>query len=218
MPDLSNRYIVARILNYPSPEPERVQFARAVRVDRDWTDVEWGGVEDAEELRPDVAAALLQDCEERENRDERSPGCVDPDEFHLLVPEDVRRLAARQDLSPELLRDETRRLAFPRDERGPELLEAAHCMLSGRLSTGDHRPLDDAEWQELFEEDDVVPPRDDEVRVWVESDEAMVALCPDGSCIVWNPAAINPRFYPSPYATVRKLAPLLRAAERRTQG
>lgn len=215
MPDSSNLYAVARILNYAAPRPELVQYARNVHVRADGrVELDWGLIADAGGLRPDEAAALLAGCEERENADERSPGCVEPDEYHLLVLEDARRLAARPDLSPELLRDETRRLAFPPDERWPELLEAAGCMLSGRLPTGDHEPMEEEEWDSLFRESGRPPAFDPGARIWVRSSDVVVARCSDGRYLCWDSRTETPRFASSPNSAFRILAPFLRAAAR----
>ena len=212
MPDL---YAVARILNYAAPNPELVQYARNVRVRMDGVELAWGLIADAGGLRPDEAAALLSQCEEREIAEERSPNCVEPDEYHLLVLEDVHRLASRPDLSPELLRDETRRLAFPRNERGPELLEAAGCMLSGRLPTGDHEPMEEEEWDSLFRESSRPPAFDSGARIWVRSTDVVVARCSDGRYLCWNSRTEAPCFVSSLYSVFRILAPFLRDAARR---
>ena len=213
MPDSSNLYAIARILNFAAPKPEAVQYARNVRVLSDGrVELEWTRAADADGLRPDEAAALLSGCEEREEKDYRSPGCVEPDEFHLLVLEDARRLASRPDLSPEILRDETRRLAFPPAERGPELLEAAGCMLSGRLPTGDHEPMEREEWDSLFRESGRPPAFDAGARIWIRSPDAVVARCSNGRYLCWDSRRGSIRFVESPYSVFRILAPLLRAA------
>ena len=212
---MPNLFAVARILNYAAPRPELVQYARNVHVRADGrVELDWGLIADAGGLRPDEAAALLSGCEERENADERSPGCVEPDEYHLLVLEDARRLAARPDLSPELLRDETRRLAFPPDERWPELLEAAGCMLSGRLPTGDHEPMEEEEWDSLFRESGRPPAFDRSACIWVRSPDVVVARCSGGRYLCWDSRTESPRFVPSLYPVFRILAPFLRAAAR----
>ena len=215
MPDTDNLFAIARIQNYPAPRPERVRYAKDAQVLPGWTvKFKWAPIAEAEGLAPDVAASLLIACEGRERDGHASTGCVEPDEFYLLALEDVRRLAARSDLSPELLRDETRRLAFPREDRIPELFQAADCILSGNLPTGDRREMEESEWDVMFQ-DAAEPPRFDPGTLFqIQSRDVVVALCPNGRYLWWDSRQTAPRFFSSPSEVFRRLARFLRAAGR----
>lgn len=227
MTDPNNLFAVARIQNYSAPEPERVQFARIVCILPDGhTDLEWCDIEDAEGLSPSDAAAVLDDCEQQEDDGFRSPRCIVPDECHLLNFEDVRRLAARRDLSPELLRDETRRLSFPRDDRGTALFAAADSILNGRPAI-DPRPLSPEEEEAVFgivvddshndEEDETDDFPEDQAarmdaRVLVDAPEALVVRLASGRYLFLDHLRALRWGSLSAYAVFRKFAPLVQAA------
>ena len=213
MPDTDNLFAIARIQNYPAPRPERVRYAKDPQILPDGTTkFKWAPIAEAEGLAPDVAASLLSVCEKKERDGYASPDCVEPNEYYLLALEDVRRLAARTDLSPELLRDETRRLAFPRGDRIPELFQAADCILTGNLPTGDPREMEESEWDVMFREAAEPPCFAPGTLFQIKSQDVVVALCPNGRYLWWDSRRTTPRFFPAPSEVFRRLGRFLRAA------